>query len=129
MAKHMHRHPIMPRETPTPMPIFLPLLPPRFAWSDGSGGVGLGIVGEEGVVGDEEVVRYEVVVVEAENGDVVLGTKFQPFRWIAPITVATCAVDIDVIHAEANTFDSVIVSYKMILTSCPAVMVDTHSLM
>jgi hypothetical protein len=64
MAKQMPKHPIVPRETPTPMPIFLPLLLVVFAGFDDSRAVALGIVRDKGVV------------VKGENGDAMVGTKF-----------------------------------------------------
>ena len=67
----------MPRETPTPIPIFRPLL-----------SVAVGALEDGGFV--------EVAVV-------VLGMKFQPFRWMPVITVALGAVDIDVTHAFVTT--------------------------
>jgi hypothetical protein len=128
MAKQTPKMPIVPRETPTPMPIFLPVLSVAFAEFDESAAVALGIGDEEVVVEDEEVVvEDEEVVVEDEDVVVVVGTKFQPLSWIPLIVVALCTVDIVVTHAEAASFELVIVSYMTRLICCPAVMVDTHS--
>jgi len=44
------------------------------------------------------------------------------------IAVALSAVDIDVTHAEATSFEFVIALYRMTLICCPAVIVDRHSL-
>jgi hypothetical protein len=78
--------PNVPKETPTPIPIFL---------------LSLVFVGFE-------------------------GTKFQPFIWI-PVTAAPLvAVDIDVTHAEADSFEFVIVEYITMLICCPTDKVDWH---
>jgi hypothetical protein len=105
MAKQIAKMPIVPRETPTPIPIFLPVLSVVFAGFDDGEAVALDIIGDEGVV-----VEDENVVVEDENVVVVVGTTFKPFSWTAFIIVALCAVDIDVTHAEATSFVLVIVS-------------------
>jgi hypothetical protein len=115
MAKQMLKMPIVPRETPTPMPIFLPVSSIAFARLGGSRAVASGVVTDDGVV------------VEEENVVVVVGTKFQPFSWIPAIAVALCAIDIDVTHPEVTPPAIVTVSYRMRLICCPAVRVDTHS--
>jgi hypothetical protein len=99
--------PIVPRETPTPMPIFLPVS---------------SVITFGGSVDDA------LGVVEDENVVVLVGSKFQPFKWTAGIVVAICAVNIDVSHPEATPLATVTLSYRMTLICCPAVTVDAHSL-
>ena len=80
--------------------------------------VALGFVGEGAGVDDAEGEEDEVAV---------LGTKFQPFIWI-PVTAAPLvAVDIDVTHAEATSFEFVTVLYITMLICCPTDKVDWHS--
>jgi hypothetical protein len=108
--------PNVPRETPTPIPIFLLSL--VFVGFEDGVIVALGFVREGADVDDEEGEEDEVAV---------LGTKFQPFIWI-PVTAALLvAVDIDVTHAEANSFEFVTVLYITRLICCPIDKVDRHS--
>lgn len=123
MAKQMLKMPITPMETPTPMPIFLPVSSIVFAWLGGGRAVASVVVTDDGVVVEEE----NTVVVEEENVVVVVGTKFQPFSWIPAIAVALSAVDIDVTHPGVTTPAVVTAPYRTRLICCPAVRVDTHS--
>jgi hypothetical protein len=112
--------PNVPRETPTPIPIFLLSL--VFVGFDDGVVIALGFVGESADVDDEEGEEDD-----EEDEVAVLGTKFQPFIWI-PVTAAPfVAVDIDVTHAEADSFEFVIVLYITMLICCPTDKVDWHS--
>lgn len=114
--------PNVPRETPTPIPMFLSSL--VFVGFEGGAIVALGFVGEGADVDDEEGEEDE----GEEDEVAVLGTKFQPFIWI-PETAAppSVAVDIDVTHAETNIFELVTVLYVTTLIFCPDDKVDRHS--